>query len=306
LTVEVFPANQYQLTLSIPPLGKASYTKESSTNVATGDNTTTTTTTGKTGGSESVVGTTTDSTDAETGITVTDDDIKTVPDKLQFDFKINGQSSDVSVDITKLLTILQNIQKTIVDIQQLIKNWVPQVGFKFEFSLSFFAGQIMLAWGYKENTDWQTYYGLSAKFSLTVFSISLTLSFGIQMPGLLARVEGTVTGTASLATEFDFNAPGQPIAPSVTATIDIPAKIDGRGQAGVGFLSASVEVGIKTGFNGQAGIRTAGTQMEIFATVTWAGIDAYITWSSSPNQTDQTDVTHLIDPSTIYDQKLDF
>jgi len=298
LTAEVFPADQYQLSLSVPAMGKVSYTRERTT-VSSGETTDTSTAEAQLGSDTATV---TDTTDTATGITVTDEDIKTVPQKLQFEFKHNGQSGDdITVNINNLLRILSSAQEAVKAIKDVLHEWVPQVGFKFEFDLSFLAGQIVMAWGYKEYTDWRVYYGLSAKFSLTFFEISLTFSFGIQIPAFVARVEGTVNDSAALETDFNFNSPDMLIAPSVKTTVDIPASVSGRAEAGVGWLSVSVELGVRTGFSGEVGLRTKSTTVELYAEIKWEGIDAFVQTKDSPNRGTQEGVWHLVDEKSIWD-----
>ena len=64
IRVEVYPADQYTLSCSIPALGKCSYTKESSTD-STGQTTDTTTASGKVGGDSTMTATSTTRTDAD-------------------------------------------------------------------------------------------------------------------------------------------------------------------------------------------------------------------------------------------------
>jgi len=289
LTVEVYPADQYQLKVSIPAKGKVAYSRARTITSSDDPGEVNITDSSKLEGN--IGGLSFERSDefsTDDGLTLKDE-MKYEPQELTFEFNHNGQSGDdVSVNITKLLKMLESAKEAIKALKDFLHDWVPQAGFKFEFSLSFFAGDIALAWGYKEHTDWRVFYCLSGKFGLKIFSIDLSLSFGIQVPGLLVRIEGTVGGELVLESQFDFNTPDSPIAINEKVELAIPAKVKGRAQAGIGWASVAVEVGVRTGFVTGASLTSDSNTCKLKAEVKWAGIIAYLsTYDPNGGQKDE-------------------
>jgi hypothetical protein len=306
LTVEVFPADQYQLSVSIPARGRLSYERARTYNPAANSDDLDVTDSSKLEGNLGALSfERSDELSSDKGLTLKDE-IKYKSQDVTFNFKHNGQSGDdVSANISKILKMLEDAKIAIEEIKDFIRDWVPQAGFKFEFGLSFLSGTITLAWGYKENKDWRVYYGLSGKFLLKVFEIDLTLSFGIKVPALLVRVEGTVGGSAELSSEFRFNSPDTLIAIEEHAKIDIPAKIQGRAEAGYGWASVSVAMGVKSGFEGDACLKSESNTCKLTLEVKWVGIVGFVEHHDSPNDGDQTDEYILIDEKEIWKKDID-
>jgi hypothetical protein len=275
LTVEAYPSDQYQLSLSIPALHKKTFTREKT---ITRENTTTTTTEGSDGGTT----TTTDEMRNQTRrhhITVERGEEDKKP---TVELKHNDQSVDVAETVQKIFDILQDVKKAIATLKDVLHEWVPQAGFKFEFDLSFLSGDVSIACGWKEWEDWRVYYGFSAHFALTLIEISLTLSFGISVNVILARVEGMIDGAKiELKEDYDFNNPQTQVEFDLVSKIDIPMALDGRAEAGYGWAKVEIAAGFKTGFEGEGGFRLKG-KWSCFADVKWAGIDAFVTSKPKP------------------------
>lgn len=95
-------------------------------------------------------------------------------------------------------------------------NKVPQLGWKFEFSISFFAGTISVDVFRKElpapKADGR-YYGLgykvAGKINMEVISLEASLSFGVDVKalgtGLVAKIEGKITLKVEVEASFEVD-----------------------------------------------------------------------------------------------------
>jgi hypothetical protein len=298
LNVEVYPADQYQLTLSIPPLSKKTYSLDKDFTAKT-----TTATTTSVDGDES-----TSTTDEMRNDTrrhhITYKQAK-ADEKPKIELKRNGQADDVSVSINKLFGILQEINKAMAAIQKLLHDWVPQVGFKFEYELAFLSGKVMIACGWKEWTDWRVYYAFSAGISITLIKISLNVSFGLKVGPALARVEGKIDDAkVELDEDYNFNTPDIPAEFDLTAKIDIPAILQGRAEADIYIVRVSYAAGVKTGLSGEGGFRMKG-KWSCFADVKWVGIKAFLL-ESGPTGAEEEKAVQLVGEKEIYTGELEF
>ena len=171
MNVEVFSGNQVTLMLKVPPLKKYSYEHKAGTKIISGE---------RFDESESTqeyhdkgaVASYSQSTDYNTGegtnteivshgsnkytketssdfgrrgpesLSISD----ARPDRPTFQLKLNGTEMDISVNINKILDTLQTVKAAIKAIQELVKDWVPQVGFKFEVDAEFFSGALSATW----------------------------------------------------------------------------------------------------------------------------------------------------------------
>jgi len=114
------------------------------------------------------------------------------------------------------------LKKSIEDLANLINdakrffNKLPQVGWKFDFEISVFAGSVLLEWGpniVEAPLANERYYPVEFKFkgkiSMEVFNLKLTVSFGVDAQAvgsrLVLKIEGTITLKATLEHEINMD-----------------------------------------------------------------------------------------------------
>ncbi len=324
--VLVYPYDQYTLTLTVPPIGRRSYARSSSRSV-TGTTRTGTERTGA-GGTARSESTTTERDGTVTrersstseGYTISRRDSSTPlgdgstldvgtlvaeeadPDSPSLELKKNGAAEDVSANITAIIRVLSNVERAISDLRTFIRNMVPQVGFRFEASISFMQGSLSMTWGWKEHTDHQVYFGWAASISMWIFKIGLTLSFGISAGPATIRVLGEINDAGlNVTTTWDLRRPGRPVLPpTARGLLTIPLEVRGEAVLDMYVTRLSAAAGVRSGFNVEGGSRlNSSLNVEMYASVVWTGLDAFVR-TEAPGEGTSEDVYHLIDQSEIY------
>ncbi|MBI4703211.1 MAG: hypothetical protein HY744_19010 [Deltaproteobacteria bacterium] len=140
-----------------------------------------------------------------------------------FDIVISHNDTEVQAleAIEKLKNRINQIVKVITDVRNLFEA-LPQVGWKFTFEVSVFAGQLLLEWepeyvagplaaGRYYPVQWK----LRGKIDLQIVEVKLELSFGVDIralgTGLVLKIEGSLIVAASIAKDInlDFFKPRQ-------------------------------------------------------------------------------------------------
>ena len=332
LDVLVYPYDQYILTLTVPPIGKRSYSRSGSRTITgTTRSSTEVSGAGGTARSESTTierdgtvtqerssttgGMTTSSRDSSTplgdGSTL---DVSTEvteaadPDRPTLELKKNGAAEDVTANITAIIRTLSSVERAVAAIRELVRGYVPQMGFKFDASISFMQGSVSMTWGWKEHTDHQVYFGWSAAISMWIFKIGLSLSFGISAgPGTLRIVGEIADAGLNVTSTWDLRRPGRPVLPPTSrGLLTIPFELRGEAVLDLYVTRYSAAAGIRCGFNVEGGSRlNDALNVELYASVIWTGIDAFIR-TESPGSGTGEDLYHLIDQSKIFDGPVTF
>jgi hypothetical protein len=140
-----------------------------------------------------------------------------------FDLVISIDDTEIEVGegVKKIKELVKSITETITDIHKLF-DAVPQVGWKFTFDVSVFAGTILCecAPEYVEGVKaGGRYYAVQHKFKgkieIKLFSISIGVSFGLDAQaldsGLVLKIQGTLTLECKISKEInlDFFTPKQ-------------------------------------------------------------------------------------------------
>lgn len=227
-------------------------------------------------------------------------------DVLDLQITINDTALPGLKDAQKIMEVIQKLKQGIKGLQDLLRDWVPQAGFKFEFEVELFAGSIAATWGYRENSDYRVYYGFDLELSLTIIRISLILSFGIKIGPGLARVEGGIKDGKLLVSEkWEFNSPDNPVNPSFKQVVDIPFILRGRAEASLLSMSIKEEVGVKSGFNVSVDIKLDEHQQFSISTKTkYVGLRAYVIHKENPFQAEEGEEWFLMDEKTLWEGKL--
>jgi uncharacterized protein YunC (DUF1805 family) len=175
-----------------------------------------------------------------------------------FDLVISHNNTEVEVGdtIKKLREHIANICKVITDISRIF-NKLPQIGWKFSFEVSVFAGQIIVECAPQylgAVALFGRYHGVQHRFKgsidVEIINLSIKVSFGVDAraldSGLVLKIEGTLSIKASVSKEInlDFFSPKQ--------VVDVGA--DGKAKlAAIGYVSllgktiADAEISVSTG-----------------------------------------------------------
>jgi hypothetical protein len=325
LDVLVYPYDQFTLTLTTPPIGRRSYSRSATRDVtgattetrASDDGVTSTASSasrhrdGSTSSERSTTreGYTVQRTASSTplgdgsSLDVTSSDVREAePDRPTLELKKNGLAEDVTANLTAIVRTLSTVQNAVAALRELVRNMVPQVGFRFEASISFMQGSLAMSWGWKEHTDHQVYFAWIASITLWIFKIGLNLSFGISVGPAALRLVGEINDAGlNVSTTWDLRRPGRPILPP-TARGQATLPMEVRGEAIFDVYVARYErsAGARTGFTVEGGTRLdSHLNVELYAQVQWTGLDAFIR-TQSPGAGISEDVYHIIDRSEIY------
>lgn len=324
--VLVYPYDQYTLTLTAPPIGRRSYSRSASRAIVSG---TTTETRSSEGAETSTSSSTTRERDGSSfsersttreGYTVSRTSSSTPlgdgssldvtsasareaePDRPTLELKKNGMAEDVTANLTAIVRTLSSVENAVTAIRELVRNMVPQIGFRFEASISFMQGSLAMSWGWKEHTDHQVYFAWIASVTLWIFKIGLNLSFGISAGPAALRLVGEIADAGlNVNTTWDLRRPGRPVLPpTARGQLTIPMEIRGEAVLDVYVARYERSAGARTGFSVEGGTRlTASLNVELYAQVQWNGLDAFIR-TQSPGEGVSEDVYHIIDQSQIY------
>ncbi len=93
----------------------------------------------------------------------------------------NSEDLRATESLGKLVRALCEIENNIQSVMNFIQNLQPTVGWKFEFKIGFFKGDMALEWGAKEAPDHTVFCWWKFTPSLTLLSIELEAEFGIDI-----------------------------------------------------------------------------------------------------------------------------
>ncbi len=115
----------------------------------------------------------------------------------------NGENLEATASLGKIVKAIVNVQNEIQSVMNFIKEFQPQVGWKFLFTVGFFKGDLALEWGAKEASDHTVFRWWKLEADLTLLSLELELSFGIDFRiwkifSVTAVIFGKASGEAKL------------------------------------------------------------------------------------------------------------
>src|SRR5690606_2967180 len=115
----------------------------------------------------------------------------------------NGGDLKATATLGQIVKALVTVQNQIQSVMNFIKNFQPQVGWKFTFTIGFFTGDLALEWGAKEAKDHTVFRWWKFEAALTLISLELEASFGIDFRvwkvfTVSALIFGKVSGEAKL------------------------------------------------------------------------------------------------------------
>lgn len=123
-------------------------------------------------------------------------------------FERNDEDLKVSESLGKLVRAIAELENNIQSIMNFIQDLQPKIGWKFEFKISFFKGEMTLEWGAKEGPDHTVFQWWKFQPSLKLIELELEADFGIDL-AVLGSYKitlvffGKVTGELKLETSVE-------------------------------------------------------------------------------------------------------
>ena len=120
----------------------------------------------------------------------------------------NGGDLKATATLGQIVKALVNVQNQIQSTMNFIRDFQPQVGWKFVFTIGFFKGDLALEWGAKEGKDHTVFRWWKFEADLTLISLELDASFGIDFRvwkvfTVTAVIFGKVSGEAKLSGSYE-------------------------------------------------------------------------------------------------------
>lgn len=157
--------------------------------------------------------------------------------------KLERNSEDLKATATlgEIVTALANLQNQIQSVMNFIKDFQPQVGWKFGFSIGFFQGDLALEWAAKEAKDHTVFKWWKFEADLTLITLELEASFGIDFTvwgfwSITAVIFGKVSGEAKLNSTTEAT-PEQP-SWAVKITAEIKGELGIKAALGADWVAA--------------------------------------------------------------------
>lgn len=206
--VRAYPSDKYKLKLEIPALKKKTFERgaavlEDGTAVDTRE--TSSTSGGQTTSTSEklAVGANKVSYEYEKKVAPIDDPVREAA--ASFSITRDGKDLKGTNTLGQFINTLVNLQNTIQSMMNFIRDFQPQVGWKFVFELELFKGELEYEWGYKEWEDHTVYEWWKFGISMTLFALMLELRFGADFKvcgfGITVVVFGKVEIDAKVAAE---------------------------------------------------------------------------------------------------------
>lgn len=118
-------------------------------------------------------------------------------------FERNGEGVKGTATFGEIIKGIVNLQNAIQETMNFIQEFQPQVGWKFDFELEVFKGDLSFEWGCKEWSDHRVYKWWKFSAELTILALKLELSFGVDFKiwrfCITALVSGAIGGEVKLA-----------------------------------------------------------------------------------------------------------
>ena len=278
--VEVFSSDVYKLTLSIPTIAKRSYqngaTRKLEPNAqfvkGEGDD--------KPGWNKGMmdgsdwVG----KVDPATGKAPVDIPIEKAGESITL--TRNSEDLNATAKLGEIIQSFVNIQNRIQSVMNFIKDFQPQVGWKFGFSIGFFTGDLAFEWAAKEAKDHAVFRWWKFEAALSLVKIELEASFGVDFKVWWARFTvlffGKVEGEAKLNASCEAT-PDEPEW-STALNLEIKGELGIKGALGADWVAAEGKLGLGFPFEAKPKI-TAKEGLKIDWKLEFSGLKADLTGS---------------------------
>jgi hypothetical protein len=179
-------------------------------------------------------------------------DERFVPDVGDIVLLRNGIEDPVTKPLRETLKLITEVTREAPKIFTNLQHIVPSVGWKFDWSLDFLAGNVMYQHEWKEHTDWHVWHHHKLEIDMEVMSGSATVGLGIWIDALKsdAGIDACLTGSIGIQASFESTHPcaSKRLEISVGLLGEIGLKLEAKVVVGDGSLlnlGASAETAIK-------------------------------------------------------------
>ena len=160
-------------------------------------------------------------------------------------FERNSEDLRVSESIGKLVRALAELENNIQSIMNFVQNLQPTVGWKFEFKIGFFKGDLTLEWASKEAPNHTVFNWWKFTPSLTLVSLELEAQFGVDIAVLRSfKVTLVFFGKVSGEVKLETSVEATPTRPSWELAIgtEISGELGIRLALGADWVTATGKV----------------------------------------------------------------
>jgi|GEM_PF-2627407 len=152
----------------------------------------------------------------------------------------NGDDLKATATLGKIVQALVKTRSEIEKFRKFIRDFQPQLGWKFGFAISLFEGDLALEWGAKEAADHTVFKWWKFEAELTLLALEIELNFGVDVHiwriwTMTALVFGKISGAVKLATAVEAT----PDSPDWEAKLagDISGELGVRGALGADWVA---------------------------------------------------------------------
>jgi hypothetical protein len=179
------------------------------------------------------------------------------PSDVELEIKHNGVRSESTAAITEVINTVKYWEHTFKEVWNFLRDWVPQVGWKFDLDISVFSGELAFEWGYKEYSDHRVYGAWSGSVGVDVLAVSVDVSFGVQMSkAAVAKLSGKASGKLRVDHKLSRTSPDSPWGPNEGSRgKSVEIDLDFGGVVAVGgptWFRFERKAGFRSGFDAKA------------------------------------------------------
>lgn len=146
--------------------------------------------------------------------------------------KLEREGEDIkgAASLGELINAIVNIQNEVQSIMNFIRDFQPQVGWKFVFEMELFKGDLAFEWGYREWEDHTVYRYWKLDVGMTLFALSLELRFGAELKVCGVGVTALIFGNVSIDAKVSASKESSPADPSPW---ELAVKSKPKGELGI-------------------------------------------------------------------------
>ncbi len=160
----------------------------------------------------------------------------------------NGEDLKATASLGKIVQAIANIENQIQSVMNFIRDFQPQVGWKFVFTIAFFKGDLGFTWGAKEANSNTIYRWWKLEAELTLLSLELELSFGFDFRVWRFMVTAVVFGKISGEAKLSLAEEAKPDETELSLTIAAEIKGELGITAALGADWVAAEGKLESGF----------------------------------------------------------
>ncbi|PRP95362.1 hypothetical protein ENSA5_39470 [Enhygromyxa salina] len=152
----------------------------------------------------------------------------------------NSEDLKATAKLGEIIQGFINVQNNIQSVMNFIEKFQPQVGWKFNFSIAFFTGELAFEWGSKEWKDHTVFNWWKFEAALSLLKLELEASFGVEFKvwvfGVTILVFGKVSGEAKLSAGCEAT-PDEPEW-GTTIGVEVKGELGIKGALGADWVAA--------------------------------------------------------------------